>query len=41
MFLIFYCMKYPAAQHLEVTEGHQEFTEELLDLRLAHAKFCC
>ena len=40
MFQIFYSVKYPAAQHLVVTEGHQEFTEKLLDLRLAHAKFC-
>jgi len=31
MFLVFYRLKYPAAQHLE---GHQEFTEKSLDLSL-------
>jgi len=29
MFLVFYCMKCPAAQRLE---GHQEFTEKSLYL---------
>ena len=29
MFLVFYRLKYPAAQHLE---GHEEFTEKSLDL---------
>jgi len=38
MFLVFYRMKYPAAQHLE---GYQEFSEKSLDIWLvADAKFC-
>jgi len=36
--LVFYRIKYPAAQHLE---DHQEFTEKSLDSGLvADAKFC-
>jgi len=42
MLLIFYRMKYPAAQHLE---RHHEFTEKSPDLSfslwlVAYAKFC-
>jgi len=31
MFVVFYRLRYPAAQHLA---GHQEITEKLLDLWL-------
>jgi len=36
MFLVFYRIKYPVAQHLE---GHQEFTEKSLDLWLWWRRF--